>query len=135
MGAITTIIVADALSTPVNHTFNPISVEGGKAVWKEQSNAAASGFWPCVLSYRTPLPGQSEKLYRVSLNLGIPTVVSETINGVSNPLVARTGRASVEFVLPESSTLQERKDLRKILVGLLDNVLVKATIEDLTPVY
>jgi len=136
VGAITTIVVPDAATTPVNHTFQPITVDGGAiATWREQTAAVASGFWSLVSKFRTPLAGQRDKMYRIQISVGIPVLVTEVINGISVPKVARTSRASVEFLLPEDGTLQERKDLRKILTGVLDNALIKAEVEDLLPVY
>jgi hypothetical protein len=61
----------------------------------------------------------------------MPVLVTEVINGVSVPKVAYTMRANVELILPQDSTLQNRKDLRKILEGLIGNALVKSVVEDL----
>jgi hypothetical protein len=61
----------------------------------------------------------------------VPVLVTEVINGVSVPKVAYTMRANVELILPQDSTLQNRKDLRKILEGLIGNALVKSVVEDL----
>jgi hypothetical protein len=65
----------------------------------------------------------------------MPVMATETINGIDVPKVLYTLRFTGDMILPADSTLQNRKDFRKLLVGILDNALVKSTIEDLDPIY
>lgn len=128
---ITTITVPDAATTPVNHTFGPNKIDGDTARWNEKSASHASGYWTLALSLRDPAGSNGSRVYRSQLSLNVPVLVTEVINGVSVPKVAYTMRANVELILPQDSTLQNRKDLRKVLEGLIGNALVKSVVEDL----
>ena len=124
MAAIANIVVPDAAATPVNHTFVPSKVDGDTALYLEKSVNAGIGFWPLSVTQRAPLAGQQEKLYRTTVKLAIPVTTDETINGVVRKTLLFTMRGSVEFVIPETATLQNRKDLRKLLAGILGDVQV-----------
>ena len=128
---ITTITVPDAATTPVNHTFVANKIDGDTARWNEKSASHASGYWTLALSLRDPAGSNGSRVYRSQLSLNVPVLVTEVINGVSVPKVAYTMRANVELILPQDSTLQNRKDLRKVLEGLIGNALVKSVVEDL----
>ncbi len=129
MGSITTIVVPDAAATPVNHTFNPVRVNGDSAVMLEKSNASSLGYWPLTLTQRSPVAGSTEKTYRTKISLAIPVVYTETINGVGRPSLGYTLRANVEFVIPADATLQNRKDLRKVIVGILNDASTVSMVE------
>jgi len=135
VGQITTIVVPDAAATPVNHTFVPVRVDGDSASWLEKSSSAASGFWSLIQALRAPLAGQKDKLYRHTTKVAIPVQTTETINGVSRTVTLYTLRANVEFVIPADATLQNRKDLRKLTVGILNDSLSVDQIESLNNVY
>lgn len=129
MPDISTIVVPDAAATPVNHTFNKVKVVGDSAYFVEQSAASALGYWTLVLNHRAPLPGQIEKLYRSKMNLAIPVVVTETINGIGRPTLEYIMRSNHEFVVPAEATLQNRKDLRKVASGIINDASVIGMVE------
>lgn len=131
MPDISTIVVPDAAATPVNKTFTKQKVNGDTAIFIEQSNASSLGFMPLGISVRAPLAGQKDKVYRVSIDLAYPVTTSETINGVSRPKLEYTLRGKAEFVFPAESTLQNRKDGRKLLVGILNDSQVVTCVEQL----
>ena len=135
MGSITTIVVPDAQATPVNHTFNPVKTDGDTAYLVEQSSTSSIGYWPLVLTQRAPLSGQTERVYRTKLSLGMPVTTTETINGVSRPKLEYTLRANVEFVIPESATLQNRKDIRKIVEKILADASFVSMVESQQNLY
>jgi len=127
---ITTIVVPDAAATPVNHTFKPVKINGDSAIFLEQSSVNSIGYWPMTLQQRSPVVGQTEKLYRTKLSLATPVVYNETINGVTRPTLGYTPRVNVEFVIPADAVLQNRKDLRKLLVGILNDASFIAMVEN-----
>lgn len=135
MGAITTIVVPDAATTPVNHTFSPSKVSGDSAVLLEKSSTTALGYWPLSLTQRAPVAGQTEKVYRTKLSFAMPVIYNETINGVNRPSLGYTLRANVEFVCPADATLQNRKDLRKLTVGILNDASFVAMVENQDNLY
>jgi ribosomal protein L12E/L44/L45/RPP1/RPP2 len=49
--------------------------------------------------------------------------------------VVRTGRVNVEFILPATGVLQERKDIRQLIVNVLEDADVKDVIENLNNYY
>jgi len=128
---ITTIVVPDAAATPVNHTFVPSKIDGDTARWNEKSATHASGYWTLAISLRDPQTSNGSRVYRSKVDVAMPVLVTEVINGVSIPKVAYTMRASAEFIEPQDSTLQNRKDLKKILVGILNGAVATSVIEDL----
>jgi len=129
VGSITTIVVPDAAATPVNHTFAPVKINGDSAVMLEKSSSNSLGYWPLTLAQRAPVAGQLEKVYRTKIALAIPVVYNETINGIVRPSLGYTLRANVEFVCPADATLQNRKDLRKLLVGILNDAQIISMVE------
>ena len=135
MAAITTIVVPDAATTPVNHTFSPVRIDGDTATWLEKSNASATGFWPLVSTLRAPLAGQQEKVYRHTLKFSMPITTIETINGVARTTLLYTLRCSMDIVMPADCTLQNRKDFRKLLTGILADSSIVDQIENLNNAY
>lgn len=135
MPNIDTIVVPDAAGTPVNHTFTKLKTEGDTAFFAEQSNANALGYWSLALTHRGPLAGQAEKVFRDKIQLAIPTVATETINGIGRPSLLYTQRFSAETINPADTTLQNRKDLRKVAVGIMNDasfVAMSETLQNIT---
>lgn len=130
MPDISTIVVPDAAATPVNHTFNKVKINGDTAYFVEQSATSALGYWTYTLTQRAPLAGQTEKLYRTKASLAIPVVSSETINGIARPRLEYTLRSNVEHIVPAEATLQNRKDSRKIFVGLQNDTSFVSSMEN-----
>lgn len=118
MSAIANIVVPDAAVTPVNHTFIPQKVSGEVASWQEKSAATPQGYWDYSLSVKDPSNGG--KVYRIALTLAMPVLKSYTdLSGNPVTVVDYTLRSKMEFLLPVASTLQNRKDFRKIIVGIM----------------
>jgi hypothetical protein len=129
VGSITTIVVPDAATTPVNHTFTVQKKNGDSAVLLEKSDASSIGHWPLTLQQRSPVAGSTEKMHRTKISLAIPVVYTEVINGINRPSLGYTLRANIEFVVPAEATLQNRKDLRKIAVGLINDSAIVSLVE------
>lgn len=132
MPALTTVVLKDRASTPVNHTFTPNEVVGGVGTLVE-STGVKLGDSAFSLSSKKTANGR----YKAMLKLVRPVVVNETINGVIVPKVVRTAYATVEFSFDKSSTTQERKDA----VGMTEESLkaaqtmINAVIVDLESVW
>lgn len=138
MAAIAPIAIQDGASTPVTHTFNPIKME--PATYKRNGDTAVPpvGQEELVLS----LSGggvSSEAVNRAKLSLRIPvleTPAGGTGSGyVAPPKVAFYLQANVEFLLPNRSVGQQRKDLRKLVQNALNDAQVVALIETLEKPY
>lgn len=144
MSAVTSIILADALGTPVNHTFIPLGPDA-KGVWwfEDQSQANPIGYWKVsieVIRAKPPAPGASasDRVSRVRVALHQPTLETMSNNSaglVPAPQVAYILRSSTEYILSERSSLQNRKDLRK-MTGLVQGIpMVVDAVETLQNVY
>lgn len=130
MTAIANIVVPDAGTTPVNHTFVPQKVTGDMAMWNEKTATTPQGYWEFNSSFKDPAAGG--KVYRIKYNLAIPVLKSYTdLSGNPVTVVDYILRSSMEFLIPVASTLQNRKDLRKLLSGLLNDAQIVDNIESL----
>lgn len=139
------IVLMDAQATPVSHTFIPIGKDQNGVYWfEDQSQANAIGFWKISIEVKKPLPGApgaksgTDRVIRVKLGIHEPSM--ETL-GTSDsglpppPTISYISRSSSEFILPERSSLQNRKDLRKMTGNLISDAQVVAAVENLIPVY
>lgn len=138
----TAIVLADALATPVNHTFQPIGFDrNDNQFWfVDRSQANSIGYWRISCKIQTPKPaqpGQSSKdrVHIVTVSLHEPvleTVSNSTMSGIiPAPTVGYIMRSATTFWLPERGTDQNRKDLRKMMANLLANSNVVAVVENL----
>jgi hypothetical protein len=75
--------------------------------------------------------------YKGEVRLVLPVVVTETINGVSSPKVARTSYATLSVVFDEKSTKQERDDTIGLMASALgtSKVLINDALVNLEGVY
>lgn len=105
MPDISTIVVPDAATTPVNHTFTKQKVNGDSAIFVETSHTSSLGYWTLVLNQRGPLAGQQEKVYRSKMSLAMPVVSVETINGIGRPILEYTLRYNAECIAPVGAVL------------------------------
>lgn len=130
MAAIANIVVPDAAATPVNHTFVPQKVTGDVASWTEKSAATPQGYWTLVNSFKDPATGG--KVYRLQYSMAMPVLKSYTdLSGNPVTVVDYTLRMNAECLIPVASTLQNRKDLRKLFVGILGDAQIVDQIENL----
>jgi len=135
------IVIADAATTPVNRTFKPLGKDANDVYWfEDQSASNAIGNWRISVKVDRPSaaqPGQNSigRNYRTKIQLHEPvleTVSNSTVTGIAPaPTIAYTVRGLVEFVCPERSALQDRKNIRKMLPLLLQNTQIGSVVEDL----
>lgn len=130
MGQIATISVND--SSAASHDFIPHSRENGVTRFEEKSASSALGYYPMRVSLKENGDGSVD---RFMLDLSMPVVSTQTVNGVDSPTVVRTLRAKVEFTLPTGSTLSERQDLNAFVQNLLGNAAITDVCENLNNLY
>lgn len=120
-----------ATPTAVDHTFSPRDINAGVGAVVE-STGVPVGDSRYTISLR-----QSNGRYRATIQLNVPVVVNETINGVSTPKVVRTAYADVTFTFDRTSTEAERNNLVGMLADSLaaNKVLVNDTVVKLQGVY
>jgi len=105
MSARTNLVINDRAATPVAHTFSPDGDDAnGVHVFSEKTSVPA-GNPRFTVSLR-----KSGGKYRAALRFQLPVVQTQTINGVSSPVVVRTAFIELSTTFDELSTDQERKD-------------------------
>ncbi len=144
MGTAVNIVLADALGSPVNHTFVPIGRDKLGAFWWEDQSGTSSLVNNRISMNLTrpvnPAPGASsgDRVNRVKVGLHTPKPETLGTNdaGLTPPAtVAYVPRFACEYVLPERAILQDRKDLRKFSTNLLAEAQLTAMVETLVNVW
>lgn len=143
MSAITNIVLNDAASPPVSHTFNPArqGLLGNSQLAEYEDRASNAGipvgFYRIALNFSRPT--KQRKTYRIGLKLMIPVLEvtsNNTVSGIAPaPTVSYTPMFQCDFVIPERASAQNRKDLRKLVYGLLNDPQVIAAVENLDVPY
>lgn len=137
MSAVGNVVLNDAAGTPLAHTFSPgkQGLVGSTTVQEYENRASNSGvpegFEKLVLEFGRPVADR--KSYKVRVKLTTP--ILETPAGSTVPVLAHTELFDGVFTLPTRASLQNRKDLRKMVYEALNATVVKQAIEDLDPPY
>jgi len=139
------IVLADAQGTPVNHTFVPLGPDTAGVFWfEDQSQASPIGYWRISYQLKRPTAStagasSSQRTYRATIGLHEPVLENVTNNTVSGiapaPTVSYIPRSFTEYVMPERSSLQNRKDLRKMTFNLSNEAQFIALVESLVMPY
>lgn len=132
MPALTTLVLKDRATTPVDHTFTPSEVMDGIGTVVE-STGMKLGESKYSLSSRKTAGGR----YAAKLKLEVPVVENQTINGVTRPVVIRIGYATVDFSFAAESTTAERNNIVGMLADSLapTKIIVHKTVVDLERVW
>jgi vacuolar-type H+-ATPase subunit D/Vma8 len=132
MPARANVVINDRAATPVAHTFVPDGEDAnGVSLFSEKTGVPAGD------SRFTAALRNSNGKYRPSLRLQIPVVQTQTINGVSSPVVVRTAYVELNCTFDALSTLQERKDAIGLMANALSSAqtMVNAMLTELSPIY
>lgn len=143
----TAINIADAQAVPVNHVFTPAGTDAKGVNWFEDTTQASPvGFWRVSTSMKRPVvafggaaSSDGGRVYRLQFGLQLPvleTVSNSTISGIAPaPTLSHVPRAVVQFIIPERSSLQSRKDLRKMTSLMLSDGSIVTMCEQLQNFY
>lgn len=99
--------------TPVNRTFVPRDIADGVGMVVNTASTPIGSDRVSISSKK------ASTRYKGELRLVCPIVQTETINGVSRPVVVRTAYVTVSTSFDETSTEQERTDA----IGMVANAL------------
>lgn len=137
MAQIANIVINDGAATPVAHTFIPQSiVSGSHAKWRENQSGLPiigqgvlevkvaelrSGVMQCHVSLATPC---------------LEAASGANANGyTAAPKVAYTPLVGATFNFDKRTTMQQRKDLRVLLMNALANAIVIDAVDNLNPAF
>lgn len=134
MAQLQSLVLTDRQGTPVNHTLLPVDkVVGGVGV------VGLSDTSGVALTERRYSIGQrrSADRIRTTIRFAMPTVVTEVINSVSSPKIARVAYVDATFNFSREHTLAERNDMVGMFASSLatNKPLVHDTIVGNTGVY
>jgi len=131
MPALASLTVNDGETTPLAHTFVPVAVDNGIARLKN-SDGTPIGDEIITISLR-----ETPQKYKGRLVLTVPTMVTETINGVSVPRVDRSIIVDVNVACDKTSSTQERDNALAMAGNLLVGgvTLVDGVFRDLEGVW
>lgn len=132
MPSLQNLVLTDRASTPVAHTFVPRDIINNVASVVE-STGVPIGDNRFSISLRRTTEGK----VKINLRLAVPIVQTQTINGISTPVVVRTGYVDTTFSFDSTSTEQERKDVVGMFMTSLDpsKTLVNDVLTKLQSVY
>jgi hypothetical protein len=138
MSAIAALTIADGQATPVNHTFNPVNIDpAGIAKWADRSGGIALGYPVVTFSLRSP--SKSSRNFKLTAKVVTPILEvtsPSTATGIQPaPTKAYDLLATIDMVLPERSTVAQRKDLLAYLKNFLANAVMTAAVENQETVF
>lgn len=114
MSARSNLVINDRAATPVAHTYSPDGDDVNKVHIFSEKTSVPAGNPRYTASLR-----QSNGKYRGTVKITIPVVQTQTINGVSAPVVVRTAYVELNTTFDALSSQQERADA----IGLMVNSL------------
>lgn len=129
MPAIGNIAILDAKTTPVTHTFAPVSTNGSLGELANRAASIPSGFETLKLEVTKPVSNTAA--YRVKVKLTLPTVAA--VDGSDTVVRVSSFDGVVNF--SQASTAQERKDAAKLLSNLFNHATFVTVVENLEPLY
>lgn len=127
------LVLTDRAATPVAHTFTPRDVVANVGTVEESTGVKVGDKAFSISVRKTPGNGR----YKVTIKLAVPTVVNETINGVTVATVSHTAYVDAVFTFDPKSTTQERKDVVGMFQSAFDpsKVLVNDAVIGLQGIY
>lgn len=149
MPALAPIVINDGQATPVAHTFNPAGPdENGVSFLYDRSGGIAVGFPELSINLRQPQrirsnsntkQTSSDRVFRATVVVRVPTLdVTSPATGTGiqpAPSKAYDTVVKMEFLLPERTTLQNRKDILAYAKNILANSNVVSVVQDLESIY
>lgn len=137
--SVSNIVLADALATPVNHTFIPMGLNSaGEYVFVDQSQSNEIGYFQITVKIEIPAaarPGQSSSGRVRKVTIGLHEPIMEALSNNSAgftpaPTIAYIERAMTTYYLPERGSLLDRKNLRKMNYLLQNDANIISVIEN-----
>jgi hypothetical protein len=125
------ITLTDAATTPVNRVFKPYQSSENLILWRDTTQAVFAGQNRLTLVQR--LANKQARSNKISWKLECPVLEQTAAYGPYS--LAYTNLASLELVLHDRSSQQERKDVLAQMRDLIEEAIVQAQVHDLDFVY
>lgn len=138
MSAIASMSINDGQATPVAHTFAPVNVnQDGVAFWADRASGIALGYGKISMSLREPTA--QSRMYKLTAKIVTPVLEvtsPSTSTGIQPaPTKAYDLTCNVDILLPERSSLTERKNLIAYVRGMLAHANVTNAVENFEAVF
>lgn len=138
MAAFAPIILADGATTPVNHTFSPVTIDSaGVAKLADRSTGLSIGFPVITMSVRAPTKGSRN--YKVVGKIVVPTLevtAPSTATGIQPaPMKAYDHFGEFTFVLPDRGTEAERANVLAYMKNFLNTAAITAAVKSYETTY
>lgn len=116
----------DGQSTPVSHSFSPIKIlDGSVAQYDNRAESFQLGRETLQLRCKS-----SKTIRTTGIDLRMPRVVEETVNGVAVKRVVDFGSFRGEVLVPLTWTPAQAKNLRVLGANLLLHAVLAAMADD-----
>lgn len=125
MASNATITVNDGASSPVAHAFDPVRIDGDVASYQNKVADSVSGRETLALRLSA-----SKNVRTSKVDLRVPKVVEETINGVTTYKVMGFATAKADILIPLDWTAAEAKNARIMLSNLLAHATVGLMVDE-----
>lgn len=146
MPALAAITINDGAATPVAHTFSPSGPDkNGVNYFYDRSGGIAIGFPMISIDMKEPAPAsatgvsKTNRVYRSTVKIVMPVLeVTSPSTGTGiqpAPTKAYDLMFRGEFISPERSTLQNRKDILAYAKNLLAHSMTTSLVQDFESVY
>jgi len=139
MATAVNMVINDGQVTPVAVTFTPVFRDANGVYWFHdlvETNPLLRRM--ISISLKNPSRGQKEPMYKANVRVFIPTpdITSPTTGtGIQPaPSKAYTTVSDMTFMIPQRSTLANRRDAEAFSRNLLSNTLVQGVLRDLNMV-
>lgn len=136
MAAISSLIIADGQTTPVNKTFEPAKATSDYAMYEDRIGGVYIGYNKLHVSLTRPR-GQSKVANRnLKVTVGLECPVLESL-GTSDsgltppPTVAYRPQVQVTFTFPERCSRQNRVDMRALIRNALSHTAIVDAVDNL----
>lgn len=128
MAAISTITLADGQASPANHTFNVMTAQSGTdspARWVDTAGGIYAGYPQLTMLVRRT----SNRSTKVQVKVTLPKLAADETTLIHSSI------ASIDVTLPDTMSLQERKDIAAYVANALDNTIIRDGLVNLSPAF
>lgn len=127
------VVLTDRKATPVSHNFIPRGIDNGGTASVVESSGVPIGDSILTITPTLTRTGRT----KVAINLRVPIVATETVNGISSPKVVRSSNVNMAFYFDATSSTAERNDVVGMIASALgtSKTLINDTLVNLESVY